>query len=187
MQIVVSADTGTVSPSVESSQVSSRAVFTASDGRKFLTLPDGSALVDTGAGQDLIESSALASTPQRLCEQGLEAVVVHHTLRTAKGTGGKSTSLPKYFCHCASGEHWGSCQHVNPADALRQNGQCERQGGWVKTRLQGEMRAGETVVVAMEEMDRILQWLVACKDRFFHRGGCTPLQLLFAKNPRLPT
>ena len=36
--------------SVESSQLNSRAVFTASDGYKFLTLPDGI----TGAGEDLI-------------------------------------------------------------------------------------------------------------------------------------
>ena len=60
---------------------------TASDKYNFLTLPDGSASVDNGAGQDLIGRSAFVSLQEHLCGRGLKAVVLPHAPRTAKGSG----------------------------------------------------------------------------------------------------
>ena len=39
------------------------------------------------------------------------------------------------------------------------------------------------MVVAMEDLNQILNWVVVYENRFFHRGGYTPLQLVFEKNP----
>ena len=52
-----------------------------------------------------------------------------------------------------------------------QKGRCEREGGWVKTRLQGKLRAGDTVVIMVEHLDEILHWVVAYKNRFLQWGG----------------
>ena len=56
---------------------------------------------------------------------------------------------------------------------------CERHGSWIKIRLEGELRANDTVVVSIENLDQILCCVVACKSH-------TPLQLVLRKNPRLP-
>ena len=73
-----------------------------------------------------------------------------------------------------------------PADAPHQNGRAERHGGWVKDRLDAELRAGECIVHSLEELDWLLCWVVHYKNRFFHRGGHSPMQMVFGQNPRLP-
>ena len=42
------------------------------------------------------------------------------------------------------------------------------------------------MVVTLKELDQILHWMVAYKNRVIHRGGYTPLLLVFGNNPRLP-
>ena len=73
-----------------------------------------------------------------------------------------------------------------PADAPHQNGRVEQTGGWVKERLDAELRSGECIAHPLEELDWLLAWVVHYKDRFFHRGGNSPMQMVFGKNPRLP-
>ena len=75
-----------LSPRIESSQTNS------------VTLPAGSALLNTGQGQDLVGRSPFASLQQILWNQGLKAVVLPHATRTAKCTGGQSTvNCPSTF------------------------------------------------------------------------------------------
>ena len=60
-----------------------------------LSLPVGNALIDMGAGEDLIGRSAFTSLQQQLSESGLKTVVLLHTPRTARGIGCKSTPVPQ--------------------------------------------------------------------------------------------
>ena len=54
----------------------------------FPLCPDGSALVDTGAGRE-----AFVPLQQKLCEHDLTAIVLPQATRTAKSSGAKSTSM----------------------------------------------------------------------------------------------
>ena len=59
---------GHLSPKAEVADVSNHAVLAADDSHNFLSLPVGNALIDTGAGQDLIGRSALNSLQRKLSE-----------------------------------------------------------------------------------------------------------------------
>eukprot|EP00959_Pyramimonas_sp_CCMP1952_P201103 4205678-Pyramimonas_sp.AAC.1 len=74
-------------------------------------------------------------------------------------------------------EQWGVCHHVCDADSPWQNGRVERHGGWVKERVRSELEAGSFVPETIEELDDLITELVAHKNRFWHRGGFSPLQL----------
>ena len=41
----------------------------------------------------------------------------------------------------------------------------------MQTRLERELRAGDTVVVTIEDLDQVLQWVFAFRKRFFHLSG----------------
>eukprot|EP00959_Pyramimonas_sp_CCMP1952_P284724 5952326-Pyramimonas_sp.AAC.1 len=83
-------------------------------------------------------------------------------------------------------EQWGVCQHVCDADSPRQNGRVERHGGWVKDRVKAELESGPFLPADLQELDDLITELVAHKNRYWHRGGFSPLQLVFGENPRLP-
>eukprot|EP00959_Pyramimonas_sp_CCMP1952_P055670 1163374-Pyramimonas_sp.AAC.1 len=83
-------------------------------------------------------------------------------------------------------EHCGVMHHVCDADSPWQNGRVERHGGWVKDRVEQELDAGSSLPGSLDELDELDHELFARKNRFWHRGGFSPAQLVFGQNPRLP-
>ena len=75
-------------------------------------------------------------------------------------------------------------QHVTDADSPWQNGRVERHGGWVQDLLGKEI--GDKFVTTFEELELLACQVVASKNRYLHRGGFSPFQLVFGHNPRLP-
>eukprot|EP00959_Pyramimonas_sp_CCMP1952_P173596 3627620-Pyramimonas_sp.AAC.1 len=69
--------------------------------------------------------------------------------------------------------------HVCDADSPWQNGRVERHGGWIKDRVRLELDSGSGVVSDLEELDTLVYELTAHKNRYWHRGGFSPLQLVF--------
>ena len=64
--------------------------------------------------------------------------------------------------------HWCNCQHVHIFGlSSTDRSVC---AGWVGTRLEGELLAGDTVVITTEDVDVILHWEVADKNRFLHHA-----------------
>ncbi len=47
------------------------------------------------------------------------------------------------------------------------------------------MQDGE-LISSLAELEWLIAEVVAAKNRFFHRGGFSPFQLVFGENPRLP-
>jgi len=84
-------------------------------------------------------------------------------------------------------EQHGIMQIVTDSGSPWQNGRCERHGSWVKQRLEEELQSGQATVESSEELEQLTLNLVACKNRYFHRGGYSPSQLVFGINPRLPS
>ncbi len=81
-------------------------------------------------------------------------------------------------------EHYGIFQHVCDAYSPWQNGRCERHGGWTKEVVSKTAREMEPKT--REEMESIIHEAVSSKNRYFHRGGFSPYQLVIGENPRLP-
>ena len=76
---------------------------------------------------------------------------------------------------------------VTDAQSPWQNGRVERHGGWVKSKLENEINTGPSVVGTLNELDLLVTSLVSHKNRWFHRGGYSPCQLVFGVNPRVPS
>ena len=81
-------------------------------------------------------------------------------------------------------EHHGVFIHVCDANSPWQNGRCERHGGWIKESME---KAGQDLDLrSLAELDELLCQTVSAKNRFFHRGGFSPYQLVFGENPAFP-
>lgn len=83
-------------------------------------------------------------------------------------------------------EQCGLLQIVSDASSPWQNGRAERHGGWAKDKVEEELQAGVLHVSNEEEMDLLVSAVVSNKNRYFHRGGFSPAQLVFGCNPRVP-
>ena len=81
-------------------------------------------------------------------------------------------------------EHYCIFQHVCGAYSPRQNGRCEHHGGWIKEAVSKTTREMEPQ--SREEMESIIHEAVSSKNRYFHREGFSPYQLVIGENPRLP-
>jgi len=66
------------------------------------------------------------------------------------------------------------------------NDRAERHGQWVKDRVDLELAAGSQVIETLEDLEALIIELVACKNCWFSRGGYSPAQLVYGRNPRLP-
>ena len=80
----------------------------------------------------------------------------------------------------------GTFQAVIDGAAPWQNGKTERHGSWLKTRLEEELQSGQTIVRSSIELETLAQLVTSHKNRWFHRGGYSPYQLVFGVNPRVP-
>lgn len=83
-------------------------------------------------------------------------------------------------------EQVGTFQAVIDGAAPWQNGKTERHGSWLKTRLEEELQSGQTIVQSSIEPETLAQLVTSHKNRWFHRGGYSPYQLVFGVNPRVP-
>ena len=83
-------------------------------------------------------------------------------------------------------EQSGVLQVISDAHSPWQNGRAERHGQWVKAKAEDELQAGQSIVDTPESLDLLLTSLVSHKNRWFHRGGFSPCQLVFGCNPRVP-
>jgi hypothetical protein len=83
-------------------------------------------------------------------------------------------------------EQVGTFQAVIDGAAPWQNGKTERHGSWLKTRLEEELQSGQTIVRSSIELETLAQLVTSHKNRWFHRGGYSPYQLVFGVNPRVP-
>eukprot|EP00435_Cladocopium_sp_Y103_P074255 s37_g47.t1 len=83
-------------------------------------------------------------------------------------------------------EQFGVMQSVTDSAAPWQNGRVERHGAWLKQRLEDEVQSGQTIVQSSVELEMLAAMTVAHKNRWFHRGGFSPYQLVFGVNPRIP-
>jgi len=77
-------------------------------------------------------------------------------------------------------------QVVCGASSPWRNGKVERHGGWLKERVELEMSSGQCVAAASEDLDELIAYLVAHKNRWFSRGCFSPCQLVFGNNPTIP-
>ena len=67
-----------------------------------------------------------------------------------------------------------------------QNGRSERHGSWAEQRVEEDLQAGQATVESSAELDDLMTMLVGFKNKYFHRGGFSPFQLVFGISPRLP-
>jgi len=81
-------------------------------------------------------------------------------------------------------EQSGTYQWVCDADSPWQNGRVERHGGWIQDLMEKEVDG--KFITSPEELELLAAELVANKNRYLHRGGYSPFQLVFGHNPRLP-
>lgn len=56
----------------------------------------------------------------------------------------------------------------------------------MKQRIEDEIQPGQAVFESSSELEDLTITLVSFKNRYFHRGGFSPSQLVFGVNPRLP-
>ena len=75
-------------------------------------------------------------------------------------------------------------QSVTDAEAPWQNGRAERRGQWIQGLLEKECESN--FIRNAEELELLSCELTAAKDRYLHRGGFSPFQLVYGHNPRLP-
>ena len=83
-------------------------------------------------------------------------------------------------------EQLGTLQVTTDQESPWQNGRVERHGQWVKDRAEMETGAVATVVTSLCDLEELMVELVTCKNSWFNRGGYSPAQLVYGKNPRLP-
>ena len=83
-------------------------------------------------------------------------------------------------------EQYGVLQSVTDQESPWQNGRVERHGLWVKERMEMEISSAGSVVSNVNELEALVIELVSCKNCWFSRGGYSPAQLVYGKNPRLP-
>ena len=83
-------------------------------------------------------------------------------------------------------EQYGVLQNVTDQESPWQNGRVERHGLWVKDRMEMEVSAAGTIVQCVNDLEALVIELVSCKNGWFSRGGYSPPQLVYGKNPRLP-
>lgn len=79
----------------------------AEDPSVFLCLPGGHAIVDPGAGQDLIGLPAFERLTEKLRSRGFRAVRLEETPGSAAGVGGKADTLFAALIPCVLGGHPG--------------------------------------------------------------------------------
>ena len=65
-----------------------------------------------------------------------------------------------------------------------QNGKCERHGGWLKEVIR--KTALDMQPSTKKQLSTVVAECCGAKNRFYHRGGYSPYQLVFGSNPRLP-
>ena len=83
-------------------------------------------------------------------------------------------------------EQHGVLQVVCDAAAPWQNGRCERHGSGAKQRVEEDLQSGQATVETSAELEDLMNMLVGFKNKYFHRGGFSPFQLVFGISPRLP-
>ncbi len=83
-------------------------------------------------------------------------------------------------------EQSGVLQIISDAASPWQCGRVERHGAWVKQKAEEEIQSGQTVVQSSRDLAELIRQLVMNKNRYFHRGGYSPSQLVFGANPRVP-
>lgn len=67
-----------------------------------------------------------------------------------------------------------------------QNGRVERHGQWIKDRVELELASGSSILENLNDLDNLIMELVSCKNIWFSRGGYSPAQIVYGRNPRLP-
>ena len=83
-------------------------------------------------------------------------------------------------------EQVGVLQSVADSATPWQNGRVERHGSWLKLRLEEEVQSGQAIIQSSQELETLAVLVAAHKNRWFHRGGYSPYQLVFGVNPRIP-
>ena len=76
-------------------------------------------------------------------------------------------------------EQHGILQIITDAASPWQNGKVERHGGWVKERAELEVASGQGVVTNEADLEELVLSMVACKNRWYSRGGYSPCQLVW--------
>ena len=84
-------------------------------------------------------------------------------------------------------EQLGVLQTVTDQESPWQNGRVERHGQWLKERLEMELTSGSTVLSDLNDLEALAIELVSTKNSWFNRGGYSPAQLVYGRNPRVPT
>lgn len=80
-----------------------------------------------------------------------------------------------------------SClQIISDAASPWQNGRVERHGGWLKEKAENELTSGSSLISSPQDLEELLISLTSCKNRWYHRGGYSPYQLVFGCNPNIP-
>ena len=77
-------------------------------------------------------------------------------------------------------------QAVTDIQSPWQNGRVERHGQWVKDRLELELSSGSSLVENYLDLEELAIEVVNCKNIWFSRGGYSPAQIVYGRNPRLP-
>ena len=96
----------------------------------------------------------------------------------------QGSEFKAHFERCL--EQLGVLQTVTDGASPWQNGRAERHSAWVKQRLEEEVQSGQTILQSSRDLEILAIQTVAHKNRWFHRGGFSPYQLVFGINPRIP-
>eukprot|EP00971_Amphidinium_carterae_P259107 5141971-Amphidinium_carterae.1 len=67
-----------------------------------------------------------------------------------------------------------------------QAGRVERHGGWIKELAEAEVASRQLILKDASELNAFLCELTAAKNAHFNRGGYTPMQLVYGRNPQVP-